>query len=58
MCSLELLKNQSGKNEMEKEDVCMKREAGSFLIEGGGMIFQKTGERMCWYFYNLADLFN
>ena len=36
----------------------LNREAGSFLIEGGGMIFQKTGERICWYFYKLADLFN
>lgn len=34
------------------------REAGSILIEGGGMIFQKAGGRICWYFYKLADLFN
>lgn len=32
MCSLELLKNQSGKNEIEKEDVCMKGEEGSLEI--------------------------
>lgn len=32
MCSLERLKNQSGKNEIEKEDVCMKGEEGSLEI--------------------------